>query len=179
MSNGSTWLSEVQGEGGKTVEESMLSSFWQNWMSSDASGGRDPATSVERNFSKLEEIYDKMVEHMPRTPRMSAVSPEATSSEVVCRFQISVEAIEIDVSEFRDRGRPVLEVGVSGTRCKLEVLESSVTKVNVRARDVYMRAGRSTLLRQLEETCVGESFVDLDVEVQNVGEARTRSAVSS
>ena len=169
---GSTWLSEVQGEGGKTVEESMLSSFWQNWMSSDASGGRDPATSVERNFSKLEEIYDKMVEHMPRTPRMSAVSPEATSSEVVCRFQISVEAIEIDVSEFRDRGRPVLEVGVSGTRCKLEVLESSVTKVNVRARDVYMRAGRSTLLRQLEETCVGESFVDLDVEVQNVGEAK-------
>ncbi|UPR03907.1 vacuolar protein sorting-associated protein [Chloropicon primus] len=159
---GADWLSRVHGQDSKSVQDSVLSSFWSNWMTSD----KDSTSPTENNFSKLEEIYDKLVEQMPRTPRASNTSQGLSNSEVVCRLQLGIGTVEMDVS---DRANPLMQVGISDTQCRLEVLESNVTKASMRARAMYLKAGESTIVRQMD-TIGDEDFLDLNVEILNVGE---------
>ena len=161
------WVTQVQCKDAKSVQDSVLTSFWHNWM---ASGGRDEMSPTESNFSKLEEIYDKLVEQMPRTPRHSTTTAADAAAQVICSFRLVIEEMEVDILEFKERKHPLLEVGISSTVCKIEVLETNVTKASVQARDIFVEAGGLTLVRRLAPEGEGQdAFVDLSVEAEKVG----------
>ena len=170
MDRDTVWLSHMQGKNKKSVQDSVLSTFWQNWISSDS------PTSSHNNLNKIGDIqkfYDKLVEQMPRTPRASTASAGESNSEVLCCFQLEIKTMEIAVAEFQERENPLMEIFISGSLCKIEVMEDNITKASVQTRDVRVNSDDAILIRPIDAS--RDKFLDLNLEMQRVGEANSLS----